>query len=119
MKNVFKYASVIGCTFFSISFGANYIDYKVKNGDTLYGIAFAHDMSASEFLKLNNIKDPNEYKLKVGETLKVKEAGYSLVYDSERFTISGSCQLHLPRVIFLFCRCIILRNNDRNIYNIG
>lgn len=83
MKNVFKYASVIGCTFFSISFGANYIDYKVKNGDTLYGIAFAHDMSASEFLKLNNIKDPNEYKLKVGETLKVKEAGYSLVYDSE------------------------------------
>lgn len=83
MKNVFKYASVIGCTLFSISFGANYIDYKVKNGDTLYGIAFAHDMSASEFLKLNNIKDPNEYKLKVGETLKVKEAGYSLVYDSE------------------------------------
>ncbi|PCG20970.1 LysM peptidoglycan-binding domain-containing protein [Brachyspira sp. G79] len=83
MKNVFKYASIIGCTFFSISFGANYIDYKVKNGDTLYGIAFAHDMSASEFLKLNNIKDPNEYKLKVGETLKVKEAGYSLVYDSE------------------------------------
>ncbi|WP_304332376.1 LysM peptidoglycan-binding domain-containing protein [Brachyspira innocens] len=83
MKNVFKYTSVIGCTFFSISFGANYIDYKVKNGDTLYGIAFAHDMSASEFLKLNNIKDPNEYKLKVGETLKVKEAGYSLVYDSE------------------------------------
>ena len=83
MKNVFKYASVIGCTFFSISFGANYIDYKVKNGDTLYGIAFAYDMSASEFLKLNNIKDPNEYKLKVGETLKVKEAGYSLVYDSE------------------------------------
>ena len=83
MKNVFKYASVIGCTFFSIIFGANYIDYKVKNGDTLYGIAFAHDMSASEFLKLNNIKDPNEYKLKVGETLKVKEAGYSLVYDSE------------------------------------
>ena len=83
MKNVFKYTSVIGCTFFSISFGANYIDYKVKNGDTLYGIAFAHDMSASEFLKLDNIKDPNEYKLKVGETLKVKEAGYSLVYDSE------------------------------------
>ncbi|WP_157153641.1 LysM peptidoglycan-binding domain-containing protein [Brachyspira murdochii] len=83
MKNVFKYASVIGCTFFSISFGADYIDYKVKNGDTLYGIAFAHNMSASEFLKLNNIKDPNEYKLKIGETLKVKDAGYSLVYDSE------------------------------------
>ncbi|ADG72085.1 LysM peptidoglycan-binding domain-containing protein [Brachyspira murdochii] len=83
MKNVFKYASVIGCTFFSISFGADFIDYKVKNGDTLYGIAFAHNMSASEFFKLNNIKDPNEYKLKVGETLKVKDAGYSLVYDSE------------------------------------
>ena len=83
MRNIFKYASIVGCTFASIVLGANYIDYKVKNGDTLYGIAFAHNMTASEFLKLNNIKDPDKYNLKVGETLKVKEAGYSLVYDSE------------------------------------
>ncbi|WP_297278270.1 LysM peptidoglycan-binding domain-containing protein [uncultured Brachyspira sp.] len=83
MKNVFKYASIIGCTFASVNFGANYIDYKVKNGDTLYGIAFAHDMSANEFLKVNNIDDPDKYSLKIGETLKVKESGYSLVYDSE------------------------------------
>ena len=83
MKNILKYASIIGCTFASVNFGANYIDYKVKNGDTLYGIAFSHDMSASEFLKLNNIDDPDKYNLKIGETLKVKEAGYKLVYDSE------------------------------------
>ena len=67
--------------FYNFSFAVNYIDYKVENGDTLYGIAFAHDMTASEFLKLNKIKDPDKYNLKVGETLKVKEKGYDLVYD--------------------------------------
>ncbi len=83
MKNIFKYASIIGCTFASINFAANYVDYKVKNGDTLFGIAFAHDMTANEFLKVNNISDPDKYNLKIGETLKVKEAGYNLVYDSQ------------------------------------
>ncbi|MEI0445888.1 LysM peptidoglycan-binding domain-containing protein [Brachyspira intermedia] len=83
MKNIFKYASIIGCTFASLNFAADYIDYKVKNGDTLFGIAFAHDMSASEFLKINNIKDPDKYNLKVGEVLKVKEKGYTLVYDTD------------------------------------
>ena len=67
--------------FYNFSFAVNYVDYKVENGDTLYGIAFAHDMTASEFLKLNKIKDPDKYNLKVGETLKVKEKGYDLVYD--------------------------------------
>lgn len=83
MKNIFKYASIIGCTFASINFAANYVDYKVKNGDTLYGIAFSHNMTANEFLKVNNIDDPDKYRLKIGETLKVKEAGYNLVYDSQ------------------------------------
>ena len=82
MKNIFKYASIIGCTFASLNFAADYIDYKVKNGDTLFGIAFTHDMSASEFLKINNIKDPDKYNLRVGEILKVKEQGYTLVYDT-------------------------------------
>ena len=49
----------------------NYIEYKVKNGDTLYGIAFENDMSVNEFLKINNISNPLTYKLKVGETLKI------------------------------------------------
>ena len=74
---IFFFASL----FYNFSFAINYIDYKVENGDTLYGIAFAHDMTASEFLKLNKIKDPDKYNLKVGETLKVKEKGYDLVYD--------------------------------------
>lgn len=63
-------------------FGENYINYKVENGDTLYGIAFSHGMSASEFLRLNDIEDADKYNLKIGETLKVKEKEYSLVFDS-------------------------------------
>ena len=52
----------------------NYDTYKVKSGDTLYGIAFAHGMTASEFLKINNIDDPNKYKLYVGKTMYVAKS---------------------------------------------
>ena len=82
MKKIL-FISFFASFFYSFSFSVNYIDYKVENGDTLYGIAFAHDMTASEFLKLNKIKDPDKYNLKVGETLKVKEKGYDLVYDAK------------------------------------
>ena len=82
MKKIL-FISFFASFFYSFSFAVNYIDYKVENGDTLYGIAFAHDMTASEFLKLNKIKDPDKYNLKVGETLKVKEKGYDLVYDAK------------------------------------
>lgn len=82
MKKII-FISFFASFFYSFSFAVNYIDYKVENGDTLYGIAFAHDMTASEFLKLNKIKDPDKYNLKVGETLKVKEKGYDLVYDAK------------------------------------
>ena len=80
MKKLFLIC-LFASLFYNFSFAVNYVDYKVENGDTLYGIAFAHDMTASEFLKLNKIKDPDKYNLKVGETLKVKEKGYDLVYD--------------------------------------
>ena len=82
MKKIL-FISFFASFFYSFSFAVNYIDYKVENGDTLYGIAFAHDMTASEFLKLNKIKAPDKYNLKVGETLKVKEKGYDLVYDAK------------------------------------
>lgn len=82
MKKIL-FISFFASFFYSFSFAVNYIDYKVENGDTLYGIAFAHDMTASEFLKLNKIKDPDKYNLKVGETLKVKDKGYDLVYDAK------------------------------------
>ena len=82
MKKIF-FICFIAAFFCNFSFAINYIDYKVENGDTLYGIAFAHDMKASEFLKLNKIDNPDSYKLKVGETLKVKEKGYDLVYDAK------------------------------------
>ena len=82
MKKIF-FICFIAAFFCNFSFAINYIDYKVENGDTLYGIAFAHDMKASEFLKLNKIDNPDSYKLKVGETLKVKEKRYDLVYDAK------------------------------------
>ena len=80
MNNIFKI--FLGLSISYYLFGANYINYKVENGDSLYGIAFSHGMSASEFLKLNNIEDADKYNLKIGETLKVKEKEYSLVFDS-------------------------------------
>lgn len=79
-NNIFKI--FLGLSISYHLFGANYINYKVENGDSLYGIAFSHGMSASEFLKLNNIEDADKYNLKIGETLKVKEKEYSLVFDS-------------------------------------
>ena len=78
-NNIFKI--FLGLSISYSLFGANYINYKVENGDSLYGIAFSHGMSASEFLKLNNIEDADKYNLKIGETLKVKEKEYSLVFD--------------------------------------
>ena len=79
-NNIFKI--FLGLSISYHLFGANYINYKVENGDSLYGIAFSHGMSASEFLKLNNREDADKYNLKIGETLKVKEKEYSLVFDS-------------------------------------
>ena len=80
MKKIF-FICFFASLFYNFSFAVNYVDYKVENGDTLYGIAFSHDMTATEFLKLNKIDNPDKYNLKVGETLKVKEKGYDLVYD--------------------------------------
>ena len=52
----------------------SYDTYKVQSGDTLYGIAFAHGMTAGEFLKINNIDDPDKYRLYVGKTMYVKSS---------------------------------------------
>ena len=68
-NNIFKI--FLGLSISYSLFGVNYINYKVENGDSLYGIAFSHGMSASEFCAINNIKDFNKYNLKLGETLKV------------------------------------------------
>ena len=80
INNISKIFAVLNLSY--SLFGENYINYKVENGDTLYGIAFSHGMSASEFLRLNDIEDADKYNLKIGETLKVKEKEYSLVFDS-------------------------------------
>lgn len=81
IKNILKIVIGFGLSYFL--FAADYINYKVENGDTLYGIAFSHGMSASEFLRLNDIEDADKYNLKIGELMKVKEKEYSLVFDSQ------------------------------------
>ena len=87
MRRVALYSSILG-TFSSTVLFSNYIDYTVKSGDTLFGIAFSYDMTANEFLKVNNIKDPDNYKLQVGEKLKVKDKEYKLFFDSKTKTFS-------------------------------
>ena len=52
---------------------SNKSKYKVISGDTLFGIAFAHNMDVETFLKINNIDDYKKYNLKVGSTLNVYE----------------------------------------------
>lgn len=87
MKRIGVYSSILGTLSSTVLF-SNYIDYTVKSGDTLFGIAFSYDMTANEFLKVNNIKDPDSYKLKVGEKLKVKDKEYKLFFDSKTKTFS-------------------------------
>ena len=53
--------------------------YKVRAGDTLFGIAFAHNMDVDTFLKINNIDDYKKYRLKVGATLNVSESTKAVV----------------------------------------
>ena len=49
---------------------SNYIEYKVKRGDSLYKIAKKYNTSVSEIMKLNNLKSAN---LSIGQILKIKE----------------------------------------------
>ncbi len=44
--------------------------YTVKNGDTIYGIARAHDMKVSELMELNSLKQNSI--LKIGQRLMVR-----------------------------------------------
>ena len=46
--------------------------YSVKKGDTLYSIARNHKMALADLLKLNDIKDLNNYTLQAGASLKVQ-----------------------------------------------
>lgn len=90
MVNIVKYIPLVLMSY-SFIFAESYIDYKVKKGDTLYGIAFQNNMNVSDFLKINNIESPDKYNLKVGDILKVKAADedtgdYTLVYDTESKT---------------------------------
>lgn len=45
--------------------------YTVKSGDTLFGIARAHNMSMAELVRLNDLIDPN--RLWAGQVLRVRE----------------------------------------------
>ena len=52
-NNIFKI--FLGLSISYHLFGANYINYKVENGDSLYGIAFSLGVSAIELIKLKSI----------------------------------------------------------------
>ncbi|MEE3214594.1 MAG: LysM peptidoglycan-binding domain-containing protein, partial [Pseudomonadota bacterium] len=47
--------------------------YTVQSGDTLYGIAWRHDMDFRELARLNNITPP--YRIDVGQTLRLSADG--------------------------------------------
>lgn len=47
--------------------------YTVESGDTLYGIAWRHDMDFRELARINNIQPP--YRIDVGQTLSLSANG--------------------------------------------
>jgi len=51
--------------------------YQVKKGDTLYSIAKNNKMSLPDLLKLNDIKDLNNYNLRAGSSIKVQKPVYN------------------------------------------
>ncbi len=61
----------------SVHANGNLQTYTVKSGDTLFDIAFKHNISVSEFLKINNISDYNTYNLKQGAKLYVPNSSIS------------------------------------------
>ena len=67
-------------TFTSYLLNGEYINYKVKNGDTLFKIAFDYNMNVDNFLKINKIADYKKYNLKIGNTLKVTDNRSSVSY---------------------------------------
>jgi len=74
MKKKFIYRIITTLFILSINLYSNTIaTYKVKRGDTLFGIAFSHNMNVDTFLKVNNIENYKNYSLKIGNNLKVYE----------------------------------------------
>lgn len=53
------------------------MSYKVKKGDTLSGIAKAHNMSLDELLKLNGISKDKANHISVGQNIKVSKTSSS------------------------------------------
>ena len=52
-----------------------YLEYKIKKGDTLSGIALKFNTSVNELVRLNNIKDPNV--IMAGTTILVAGSSYT------------------------------------------
>ncbi|QNI03857.1 peptidoglycan DD-metalloendopeptidase family protein [Halomonas sp. SH5A2] len=50
-------------------------EYQVKEGDTLYGIAWQHNLDYREVAKLNNIEPP--YRIQPGQTIALREGAAS------------------------------------------
>jgi murein DD-endopeptidase MepM/ murein hydrolase activator NlpD len=64
-----------GCSILLPRETTKYIQYPVKSGDNLYGIASRFDVTVSELLDVNDV-DPK--KLQIGQTLRIPYRGQSL-----------------------------------------
>lgn len=67
------------------------MSYKVQKGDTLSGIAKAHNMSLDSLLKLNGISKDNANYIRVGQEIKVtgKSSGSSSKSTSDGYTVQA------------------------------
>lgn len=73
-------------------------EIKVKNGDTLYGLAEENDISSREIIEANNLKPP--YLLKTGQRLKVPDVKYHTVQEGENlYVIAKKYDINLNSLV--------------------
>ena len=72
---------------FEIPSNNNYIEYKVKKGDSLYKIANKYNTSVSNLLSLNNLSSAN---LKIGQVIKIpnKDSKYIVKSGDSLYSIA-------------------------------
>ena len=95
------------------------INYKVKKGDTLYGISKAYGVSVNDLKKINNL---NSNSIVVGATLKIPEDSNFINYDNTfTYTVKRGDSLYsIANLYSSSVNDIIKLNNLKSInLNIG
>ena len=71
---------------------------KIKDGDTLYGLAEENNVSSKEIIEMNNLKSP--YFLKIGQNLKIPQVKYHAVKSGENlYGISKKYDINLNSLV--------------------